>query len=139
MLIKILRLLGIRATKENLTLAHVKSFIQAKFRRLFLTTEFKKAIDKLGVNDYLFFPLHKQEQVVFRFVNLRYHSQGKLCLASNMCPCECTTSEVILSDDSCDQGCFGPMMDKHSWEVFKTKKGIYIDLYRQRVVRYDNK
>lgn len=136
MLIKLLNLLGIKATKENLTLKHVFSYIQAKYRKFLLSNGFKSLLDKTGLNYFLGLDRHKQEQIVWRYNYLKTHKQGAICLQNNECPCKCTTSDVILSDSSCDQNCYPEMMSSLDWATFKVKNGIFIDLHRNKVIKY---
>jgi len=67
---------------------------------------------------------------------LKAHPIGKNCLATNQCPCLCPTDEVIMSDDSCDQKCFPPMMNKEDWGLFKAANRIFVDIHRNQVIHY---
>ena len=136
MLIKILNKLGINATKENLTLSHVKAFLQAKFRKVVLSKEFQAILKKHNIDDYLLLPTHKKEQIIWRVSILENHQQGALCLRNDECPCFCKTSEVLLADPACDQKCFPDMMDENQWSIFKYKNSIQIDSIRQKVIKY---
>lgn len=136
MIIKILNNLGIKATKENLTLSHVKAYIQAKFRKVVLSKEFQAILKKHNIDDYLLLPTYKKEQIVWRISILENHEQGALCLRNDECPCFCKTSEVILADAPCDQHCFPEMMNNNEWSLYKYRNGIQIDLLRQKVIKY---
>jgi len=101
-----------------LTWIHIKSYIQALFRKIF------------GLSDY------REEQVIWRRWILETHPIGSNCLKTGHCPCECTTEDVILSNEACDQKCFPAMMDRDTWELFKQSNRIYIDMINKKVVRY---
>lgn len=136
LILNILNKLGIKATKENLTKSHIKSFIQAKYRKFFMSKEFTNLVSTIGLSNYISFPKHKQEQIIWRYNYLLNHKQGKLCLEKDECPCNCKTSEVILSDSACDKHCFPDMMNSMDWAQFKVKQGIYIDLHRNKTLKY---
>lgn len=136
MIYKILNWLGIKATKENLTWKHIKAFIQAKYRKALMNDNFVLFMKSIGLTRYEGLPRYKQEQIVWRYNMLLTHSQGKQCLQNNECPCKCTTSEVIISDPSCDQKCFPDMMNSLEWATFKINNKIYIDIHRNKVLKY---
>lgn len=136
MLITLLNKLGIKATEDNLTLSHVKAFLQAKWRKFWLRNTFIDTLTENYINEYIGFPKYKQEQVIWRLHLLESHPQGKQCLQSGQCPCQCTTSEVVLSDPSCDKGCFPEMLKKEDWNLFKKTNKFEIDLTRQKVLLY---
>lgn len=118
-IIKLLRFLGIKANEGNLKRKNIKRFLQAKWRKLFQggacllddTTPLDEDIST--IENY------KKEQIKWRYHMLQTHPQGKQCLAKGECPCECTTLEVLLADDTCDQGCYPKMMNEKQWKEFK--------------------
>lgn len=114
------------------------AFIQAKWRRFLLNKTFVSIIGESNIEEYLGFPKHKKEQVVYRLSILQDHPIGSQCLKNNECPCQCTTSEVVISDPTCDQGCFPEMLEKGDWEDFKRINGITVDLVNQKVIKYAN-
>lgn len=130
--------MGIKATKENLTFSHVKSFIQAKLRRAVLSSDFINILERNNIDTYIFLPKHKREQIIWRISMLQTHPQGKQCLINNECPCKCTTSEVILADSACDKLCFPEMLNVNDWEKYKLQNKFHVLLDQQKVVKYNS-
>ena len=100
----------------------------------------KYFVDSLGVvglDNYWLLPKHKQEQIVYRYSILVNHPVGSLCLKNNMCPCECTTSEVLLSDPACDKKCFPDMLGELEWNTFKEQNRMAVDLHRNKIIKYN--
>lgn len=131
-IIKILRFFGIKANSENLTISHIQSFIQAKYRK------FLYIFDSIEVQEFLGLPIYKQEQIIKRIEDLQKHSQGRICLKKGECPCECKTSEVLLSDSACDQSCFTDMLEERDWEEYKCRNNFYIDIKNKKVIYVTN-
>jgi len=127
---------GIPFNKGNITLKNVKSFLQSKWRRIFMNTSFINIIEKHNISEFLSFPLYKQEQTVYRAYILETHAQGSLCVKNNICPCECTTSDVIISDEACHMNCFPKMLSEIEWEMFKKQNKFYVDLLTQKIIKY---
>lgn len=134
-LIMLMNMFNVPANEHNLTLKNAKSFLQAKWRKLLNKMDPYVIIDS---KEYFGFPLHKQEQVVWRSNVLITHPQAKQCLKNNQCPCECTTSDVIMADEACMNECFPDMMEAAQWEEFKQKEGITIDVEHFNIIKNDN-
>ena len=132
-LIKILAFFGIKATERTLNRAHIKSYLQAKWRRGLLSSTAAKLLTA-EAKDYFGLPLYKQEIIIWRTYNLQFNNQGRECLKQNECPCGCVTSEVLLADSACDKGCFPDMLSLSDWNKFKKKHKFEIDLERKRVI-----
>jgi len=130
----LLRIIGIPATEENLKFSNMFYFLQSKVRKLQMSKSFINIIGKLNLDDYLALPLYKQEQIVFRMNLLQTHPQGKQCLAKNECPCECTTSDVIISDGACDKYCFGDMLGEAEWNDFKHANNFSV--INNKIIKY---
>jgi hypothetical protein len=129
--------MNLMITKNNFTLKNIYSFLQAKWRRLISSPFLEKYLGP-DLKEYLGFPKHKREQVIFRLCSLENHPQGMICLEKNQCPCNCTTSEVVIADAPCHKNCFDKMMSKEDWDNYKRVNGIYIDLFRKKVIKYVN-
>lgn len=114
------------------------SYIQAKWRKFLLNKTFRDIIGESNIEEYLGLPKHKKEQIIYRMYILQNHPIGSNCLKKNECPCQCTTSEVILSDGACDKLCFPDMLNHDDWEYFKRINGVTVDLINQKVIMYVN-
>lgn len=117
---------------------NILAFLQSKWRRFITKYNLDTFLDEVSIGEYLSFPKFKQEQVIWRRAYLETHAQGKICLQNNECPCKCVTSEVIISDPSCDKGCFPDMLGEKEWEEFKTRNRIKVDLNYKKIIKYVN-
>lgn len=104
-----IRFLFVDKNAENpadINLTTVRNYIQGNIRSF---------IQRLNLQ----LPEHVLEQVEYRTAQVQKKSPK--CLLNNSCVhCGCKMVEKILSDASCDKGCFSEMMSKEDWIKFKS-------------------
>ena len=114
--------MGIPANHSNLKLKNVYAFIQSKWIKLY---------------KYLFtLSDHRLEQEIYR-EHIAKTNEWK-CWEKGECPCECAIKDVILSDPGCHKNCFGPMLSKGEWTIFKAENMFSVDTKRKQIINYKN-
>jgi len=94
---------------NRLTLENIKAYFQGNWRLLHLTD----------------LPDHIQDQFYYRIV-----SMNPECRLNGECPCKCPYPNKQLSDESCQNDCYPPFLEKKDWELFANVKGIDITFVR---------
>ena len=93
--------------KYNITLKNIKAYIQGNYRLL---------SERFGKLD-----THIKEQVIYRDTVADLE-----CKRIGECKCGCPLPDLYYADKTCEDSCYPELMDKDTWEKFKTDNNILI-------------
>lgn len=105
----------------KITLRNIKKFIVGWTRYIFYKIAHADFMKKVS-EDLKFLPKEKEEQFKWRLTIM-----DEECLKNGACKvCGCKTPQLQMADEGCEGGCYPDMMDKKSWNEFKSKHGIIV-------------
>ena len=125
-----------KITRNNLTLHNIKRFFIAYYRiyifKLGREGKFKWLFDKFLGEDFYNNVKYVQEQQLYRLDLMAINPNGKQCLANGGCiKCGCAVPGLQAADDSCEGGCYPPLLNSKDWEDFK-KTDKYVNFYKTK-------
>lgn len=94
---------------QRLTLTNIKAYLQGNWRLLHLD-DLDECI---------------RDQFYYRIVYM-----DPTCRLNGECPCKCPYPNKQLSDESCQNSCYPPFLEKKDWELFVKIKPIDITFVR---------
>lgn len=98
----------------KITFTNIKKYLQGNYRQV---------MDDIGIMKP---DSHIKEQALYRMKLIGEKSPE--CLKEGACKiCGCDIPGLVLSDPSCEGGCYPTMMDKDTWTDFKINNKITID------------
>lgn len=97
--------------KAKINLKNIKGYFQAHYRQV---------LDEMG-----FLDKHIIEQAEFRLWRVKEKSPE--CYENNICiHCGCTVDSKVFEDRACSANwCYGEMLNKEDWELFKKQHPTY--------------
>ena len=98
--------------KAKINLKNIKSYIVGNYRyKLYYSSYF-----------YILIKKYIREQI-----EMRIECMDEECFLNGSCKlCGCETTALQMANKACDKPCYPAMMDKKSWERFKTG-ALYYD------------
>lgn len=110
----------LRPAKINLKNIH--KFIQGWIRFILYKLSNAKYLKRISETSLALLDNHKKEQFEWRLMTM-----DKECLSKGHCKiCGCQTPQLQMADEACDGNCYPAMMDKDTWNEYKTKNQIII-------------
>lgn len=99
----------------TITRQNIKGFLQGNFRSFTFKLGFLR-------------PAQEVEEQAWWRINM-VKERSPICIGRGQCKvCGCAVDEKVFEDRACEGGCYPKMMNWETWEFFKDKHNISIEL-----------